>query len=103
MSAASTRGPAIPGVKRLLRLGAVALVALAAATTLNALGGERRAVRIAYGAVPAGRLVVTLRDEAGAMLRRTTFEAGAERTHEVELSGGDLRAELRVGDVTRLV
>lgn len=88
--------------RRLLRLVAVACLALGIASALKAFGVGGRTVLVSYHA-PAGALEVTLRDAEGAMLRRTRFAAETGRSHQVELPEGTFDAELRVeGQVRRV-
>ena len=88
-------------IKRLLRFGAVALVALAAASALKGADAGGRSVKLAYAGAPEGRLEVTLRDVDGHMLRRTTFEGATFRGHEVSLAEGRFVVELHAGDADR--
>ena len=88
-------------IKRLLRFGAVALVAMAAASTLKGMGGGGRTVRLAYAGAPEGQLEVTLRDPSGNLLRRTSFVGETFRGHEVTVAEGTLVVELRAGEANR--
>jgi len=84
-------------LKRLLRYGAVAFVALALAYGARAWEAASRDVTLVYHA-PPGPLRVTITDEDGDRLRTTEFRGG-ERSHAVELADGRYTVRLEVEGV----
>lgn len=81
--------------RRALRYGAVVFAALAFAQGVRAWEAAHNEVLLVYEGQP-GALTVTLLDDSGTVLRRTTF-GGAERSHRVNLPKGEFVARLQLG------